>query len=205
MSNNEILCNLETELCKTAADVVFLVDSSGSIGPNDYKTMKAFISAMAKKLRLSSTGSRAAVIQYSTNAVKEFDFNTYTNTEDFSKAIEALVQQRGQTRIDKALKLTYEEFFSKQGSARKNVQRIAFVLTDGRQTPDPDAVELNLASEPLRRANVYVTAVGIGHKVDRAELRLMTERDEDVYITTSFDELLSKVSTFSTKACKGGV
>ncbi|KAK3745599.1 hypothetical protein QZH41_005840 [Actinostola sp. cb2023] len=192
----------ESESCNAAADIAFVVDSSGSIGPKDYETMKSFVSAMAKKFRLSLTGSRAAVIQYSSIAVKEIDFNTFKNTDDFSKAVQALVQQRGQTRIDKALKLTYNELFGPRGSSRKFVKRIAFVLTDGRQTPDPDAVDLDVASEQLRRANVYVIAVGIGHNVDRAELRLMTERDDDVYLTKSFEELISKVGTFSKTACK---
>lgn len=158
---------------------------------------------MAKKLRLSSIGSRAALIQYSTNAVEEFDFNTFKSTDALSRAVEGLVQQGGQTRIDKALKLTFNAFYSDQGSARKNVHRIVFVLTDGQQTPDPDAVALDVASESLRDAGVYVIAIGIGHQVDRGELRLMTETDQDVYLTSSFSDLLKKVSTFSTKACRG--
>lgn len=158
---------------------------------------------MIAKLRLSFTGSRVALIQYSTNAVKEFDFNTFKTTVDLSRAVEGLVQQGGQRRIDKALKMTYNEFYSDQGSARNNVQHIVFVLTDGRQTPDPNAVALNVASESLRNAGVYIIAIGVGDKVDRGELRLMTETDQDVYLTSSFNDLLKKVPTFSSKACRG--
>lgn len=201
--SKEIKSLSETELCKIAADVAFVVDSSGSISSKDYETMKSFISAMARRLRLSSTGSRAGLIQYSTNAAKEIDLNDYISSDGFSKAVEALVQQRGQTRIDKALKLAYDEFFSNEGNARKNVQKIAFVLTDGRQTPDPDAVPLDLASEKLRRAGVHVIAVGIGRNVDKTELQLLTEKDKDVYITASFEELLSKVGRFTKSTCKG--
>lgn len=158
---------------------------------------------MAKKFRLSPTGSRAAVILYSDQAVKEIDFTSFKNSEDFRNAVEALPQQRGRTRIDKALGLAYRDFFGPGGTARQNVQRIAVVLTDGQQTPDPDAVELDVAADELRRGNVYILAVGIGHMTDRKELRLMTERDQDVYMADSFDDLLNRVGAFAQTACRG--
>jgi secreted protein with Ig-like and vWFA domain len=165
--------------------------------------MKSFVSALAKKFRISPTGSRAAVILYSDQAVKEIDFTSYTNSEDFRNAVDGLSQQRGRTRIDKALGLAYRDFFGPGGSARPDVQRITVVLTDGQQTPDPDAVELDVASERLRKGNVYILAVGIGHRIDKRELRLMTERDQDVYLADSFDDLLNRVGAFAQTACKG--
>jgi hypothetical protein len=57
------------------------------------------------------------------------------------------------------------------------------------------------ASEPLKKSEVEILAIGIGSQADRNELRLMTKRDEDVFITISFDDLLIKVGLFSQSAC----
>lgn len=46
-------------------------------------------------------------------------------------------------------------------------------------------------------------AVGIGMDAERKELRLMTNQDEDVVMTESFDALLKRVKRFAEKACEG--
>jgi hypothetical protein len=46
-------------------------------------------------------------------------------------------------------------------------------------------------------------AVGIGKDAERKELRLMTNQDDDVVMTESFDALLKKVKGFADTACEG--
>ena len=185
------------------ADIAFIVDSSASISRRDYDKVKLFISKVASKFEMSSTKSRAAVVLYSTDARTEINFNDYTNTKDFSKAVQGLGYQRGKTRIDKALQRAYDDLFGSQGTSRRDVQRVAFVITDGRQTQDSDAVSLDMAAKPLRDEGVYVLAIGVGAGADRDEMTLLTENDEDVFMVDTFDEMLGKMSSVSFMACQG--
>lgn len=113
-------------------------------------------------------------------------------------AVDRLRHERGKTRIDKALETASRDVFP---YARKGVHQIAMVITDGEQTQEADTKDLKVVSEPLRRAGVQVLALGIGKSVNPDELRLMVERDEDVLLAKSFQDLLVKVNSLIKSIC----
>ena len=51
--------------------------------------------------------------------------------------------QLGVARIDRALQLSYKDLFGPNGSSRPGIQKIAVVITYGKQTPSVDAVVLD--------------------------------------------------------------
>ena len=76
------------------------------------------------------------------------------------------------------------------------------VLTDGEQTPAPDAIDLRTASAPLRAAGVRVLAYGIAKNVNTRELRLMVERDRDVIHVAKFDDLIKNTKNLTSSICQ---
>lgn len=140
------------------------------------------------------------MVLYSNSASVKARFGEFAEQTEFAQAVEGLPYERGLTRIDKALELTASGIFAKE--SRAGVPKIAMLITDGTQTPAADAKGLREASEPLRKAGVRVLAVGIGKGVDRAELRLVTERDEDVVVAADFQDLLLKLSNLTSQACR---
>lgn len=105
--------------------------------------MKQFVSRMASLFNISPTGTRVAVLLYSNEARTEIDFGSYSTHSSFRDAVTRLSHQRGLTRIDRALKVAYDDLFGPTGSSRRGVQKIAVLITDGKQTPAVDAVPLN--------------------------------------------------------------
>ena len=85
--------------------------------------------------------------------------------------------------------------------ARPGVHQIAMIITDGVQTQEADTKDLREASAPLRDAGVKILAIGIGAKANRSQLRLMVEKDEDVLMTKSFDDLILKLNSLIKKTC----
>ena len=114
------------------------------------------------------------------------------------EAVGRLKLERGRTRIDKALEVAAREVFP---YARSGVHQIAMVITDGVQTQEADTKDLREASAPLRDAGVKILAIGVGRSTDPAELRLMVEKDEDVLLAKSFDDLLVKLKSLIKKTC----
>lgn len=165
--------------------------------------MKDFIARFAAKFNISSTNSRAAVILYSSNAVTQINFRDHDSFQSFKTAVERLPQLRGAIRMDVALTKAYRDLFGPSGSARRGVQRIALLVTDGRQTSASDAISLDKAAEPLKQVGVHVIAVGVGGNVDKRELRAMVKKDEDTILATSFNELLNMVGSLVQHACEG--
>lgn len=180
-------------------DVAFIIDSSGSIGRTNYLKQKNFVKQVAKSFGLAPDQSQAAMVLYSNSASVQARFGQYATTDEFVKAVDGLPYERGLTRIDKALDLAATDIFPE---ARAGVPKLALLLTDGTQTPAADAKGLREASEPLRKAGVRVLAVGVGSGVDRDELRLVTETEDDVVVADDFQDLLLKIGNLTSRACE---
>lgn len=76
---------------------------------------------------VSPNGAHIAIITYSTNPILEIGFNRYSKEkltgEKIKQEIENFILQRGDTRIDKALKLAGRQF-SKENGVRENVKKV---------------------------------------------------------------------------------
>ena len=179
-------------------DVAFIIDSSGSISRRNYIKVKTFVKSIARSFGISPSGSRAGIVLYSTSASVKAHFGQYPTTAEFVKAVDSLPHERGLTRIDLALQVAASELFPR---ARKNVPRIAMLLTDGEQTDIGGTIDLRKSSAPLRRGGVRVVAFGVGKNINVRELRLTVERDEDVIIVLKFDDLISKVRNYTSSLC----
>lgn len=193
----------QTGKCSPDVDVAFLVDSSGSISFRNYRKVRTFVSDLAAKFNISPGGSRAAVVVYSTTASTEIRFRDHTSPESFARAVQGLRHQRGFTRIDLALQRAFFDLFGRRGTARFLVPKLAFVLTDGEQTPASNAIPLERASGWLKNAGVRLIAIGIGKNVKEEELKTIASSDKDVIITDSFDGLLKEVDPLTKAACEG--
>ncbi|XP_048579524.1 collagen alpha-3(VI) chain isoform X2 [Nematostella vectensis] len=170
----------------TKADIAFLMDSSGSIGVRDYKKEKQFVQGLSDIFDISPGQSRASLIIYSDFPKLIFDLEDGVTNQNITSVLKNLEYLRGRTRIDKALMMAEEVF----ADARPTVPRIAFILTDGKQTQDYDAIPLDVSSQRLKKMGVKIYVIGVGPYVDISELRLLTEKPGDVFTVASFEELL---------------
>lgn len=173
---------------RNKADVVFIMDSSGSIGRADYDREKQFVKDLTNVFQVSSNATRVSTIIYSDFPKLIFDFDTYSNKQSINTAIDNLEYLGNRTRIDKALALALTVF----SKSRSSVPRIAFVLTDGKQTEDYDAKPLDIAVRPLHDLGVQVYVIGIGSYIEQDELYLLARRREDVFFVSSFEILLQQ-------------
>ena len=189
----------EWRSCNTTVDLAFIIDSSGSIGRRNYGKIKSFVKYLAKSFGISPTGSRVGIVLYSTSASVKAHFGQSTTIEEFNNLVDRLPHEKGFTYIDKALELAASELFQR---ARKDVPRIAMLLTDGEQTDPDGTVNLRVASAPLRRQGVRLIAFGVGKNINVRELRLAVERDEDVVRVMKFDDLIDKVRNYTKSLCE---
>ena len=193
----------QTEKCSPNVDVAFLIDSSGSISGRNYRKVKTFVTNLAENFNISPRGSRAAAVLYSTGASTEIKFTDFTSSESFGSAVQQLQHQRGITRIDLALQRAYYDLFSPRADSRYDVPKIAFLLTDGEQTPSPGAMPLDRAARFLKNEGVRLVTIGIGKNVKVEELKSIASSDKDVVLADTFDGLLDEVEPLFKSACEG--
>ena len=190
--------------CPGKVDVAFIVDSSGSISFPDYNKIKYFIFSIAKSLNISENGARAGIVIYSKTAEMVVKFSDHTDIKSFREVVYGLKHMKSFTRIDLGLQVAHTQLFSPvYGGARPGVKKLAFILTDGKQTSvDGLQISLKQAARPLLDSGVKTLSVGIGASVERQELRAMVEYDQDVITTQNFDQLIKNINNITQQICE---
>ena len=188
------------EKCQAQLDLIFLLDSSGSVGEDNYVKEKEFIKIVASRYELGTT-SQAAVIRFSSEATNEVPLGSKNTSSSFASAVDNIPYNRGNTRIDRALHLTYKKYFSSEDW--NETQKLVILLTDGKQNgwsnppykPIEDTVQL------LRSKDARIYAVTIGSNINMSAMRAVTEEDGDIFQATEFNDLVAKADSISKTAC----
>lgn len=188
--------------CSEEADLAFVVDTSGSISDENFQKQKDFVKALASSFDPTSTEHQLSLISYSTNAQLEVSFKNKTDRKEFEEAVDRVTHTKGRTRLDKALKLASAHLFTASGGTRPDKRKIMIILTDGRQSQDPDTVALQDAVLPLKQLGVKIYAVAIGSEVDLNELHQMTDSKEEVFPVSDFDDLANMANDIALKSCR---
>ncbi|XP_006876171.1 PREDICTED: collagen alpha-2(VI) chain isoform X1 [Chrysochloris asiatica] len=184
-----------------ALDVVFVIDSSESIGYTNFTLEKNFVINVVNRLGAiakdpkSETGTRVGVVQYSHEGTFEaiqLDDKRIDSLSSFKEAVKNLEWIAGGTWTPSALKFTYDKLIKE--SRRQKTRVFAVVITDGRHDPRDDDLNLPIL---CRNDDVTVTAIGIGdmfHEQHESEnLNSITcNKPQQVRNMTLFSDLVAE-------------
>ncbi|KAF7644376.1 hypothetical protein LDENG_00223020 [Lucifuga dentata] len=188
--------------CKTAklADIVFIVDESGSIGTANFQLVRTFLHSIVNGLDVGLKRVRVGIVTYSDTATAQVYLNTFNDKDEILQFIKILPYRGGGTNTGAALKFTRENLFTKERGSRKSkgVQRVAVVITDGESQDD-----VSESAADLRRAGVTVYAVGI-KDVNKTQLVQMASHPpkKHVFIMDSFTKLKSLEQSLQKIMCQ---
>ena len=70
------------------ADVLFIMDSSADVSRADYEKEKDFVESLASYLRLSTGGTRAAVLTYGYTTTLIAEYDSYETLQTFNRAVD---------------------------------------------------------------------------------------------------------------------
>ena len=184
------------------ADLIFVMDSSGSIDPGAFVKQKEFVKAMIDLFDINSGKIRVGVVSYSNWAFLEFHLNTYTTKEEMKNAISNVTHYRGDTNTGSTIGYMRDVMFRAEHGARPDVPRIAIVLTDGRSN---DPLYTMKESELTRKAGVTLFAIGVGDDASTYELsRIASNPDKNyVFKVENYDALIKIRELLAIKACGG--
>ncbi|XP_071324339.1 collagen alpha-6(VI) chain-like isoform X2 [Trachinotus anak] len=177
--------------CKAAklADIVFIVDESGSIGTPNFQLVRTFLHSIVSGLEVSPTRVRVGIVMYNDRPTAQVYLNSFSDKKELLNFIKILPYNGGGTRTGAALKFTRENVFTKQRGSRKDkgVQQVAVVITDGESQDN-----VSQPAAELRRAGVTVYSVGV-KDANEAQLVEMASYPpkKHVFIVDSFVKLKS--------------
>ncbi|KAM4698669.1 collagen alpha-2(VI) chain isoform 2-T2 [Rhinophrynus dorsalis] len=155
-----------------ALDIVFIIDSSESIGYTNFSLEKNFVINVVSRLGAiakdpkSDTGARVGVVQYSHEGTFEaiqLDDPRIDSLSSFKEAVRRLEWIAGGTWTPSALQFAYNKLIKE--TRRDKAKVFAVVITDGRHDPrDPDE-QLTVLCD----GDVDVNAIGIGDMFNKHE------------------------------------
>ncbi|XP_060797738.1 collagen alpha-2(VI) chain isoform X2 [Neoarius graeffei] len=184
-----------------ALDIVFVIDSSESVGLTNFTLEKNFVISTINRLGsmakdpLSETGTRVGVVQYShsgTFQAIQLNDSKIDSLSAFKDAVKNLEWIAGGTWTPSALKFAYDNLI--RDSRRAKAKVTVVVITDGRY--DPRDQDLLLTSF-CNNNNIDVTAIGVGDMFDKnAESEKLTSiacnKKDKVMGMKQFSELVAE-------------
>ncbi|KAF7641473.1 hypothetical protein LDENG_00280350, partial [Lucifuga dentata] len=195
---SQVLCESTKPACeKQKADLVFLIDQSGSIDPADYTIMKTFMTELVTSFKVSEDLVRVGVAQFSSSPQKEFYLNQFYTEAEVNKHILAMWQLGGGTEIGKALDFIRDYFQTSHGSRiSSGISQNLVLITDGDSQDDVEE-----AADRLRALGIEVFAIGIGDVHD-LELLQITGTTQRLFTVENFGSLANIKQKVIDTICK---
>nr|XP_015207762.1 PREDICTED: collagen alpha-1(VII) chain-like [Lepisosteus oculatus] len=191
----------ESEACRTAvtADIVFLVDESWGVGPDNFQLIKDFISGIVKSFTdniLGEEGIRFGVTVYSDIPRMRIALTDYSTVEEVLSAVRDLPYESGSPKTGAALEFLVDSVFS-SAIIRDDAPKIVILIINDKST--------DLIEEPAKALpdnGITVFAVGI-KEADKKELKKIVSEpfEEHLLFVEDFNRLSSLLPKISRRVC----
>ena len=155
--------------CQARVDVVFVVDSSGSVGSANFRNIITFMYRIIDRFNIGPDSTLVGLVRYSTRARVRIRLGSYTVKSSLLGVIRGLnPETNGRTNTPMAIRLATRQLTGRR--ARADAKKIMIVITDGMSN------EGGLIAPPAsmaKDAGIEVFVFGVGRGVDEAELRVI--------------------------------
>ncbi|NIG61381.1 collagen alpha-3(VI) chain-like [Pontoporia blainvillei] len=141
-----------------AADIIFLVDSSWSIGKEHFQLVQEFLYDVIKSLAVGENDFRFALVWFNGSPDTEFLLNMYRSKQEVLSHVSNMSYTGGSNQTGKGLEYVMQNHLTEAAGSRASdgVPQVIVMLTDGHSK---DA--LALPSAELKSADVNVFAIGV--------------------------------------------
>ncbi|NXN07034.1 MATN3 protein, partial [Indicator maculatus] len=185
-------------------DLVFIIDSSRSVRPEEFEKVKIFLSEMIDTLDVGERTTRVAVMNYASTVKIEFPLQTYFDKASMKEAISHIEPLSAGTMTGLAIQTAMDEVFTEEMGTRPasfNIPKVVIVVTDGRPQ---DQVQDVAAS--AQTAGIEIYAVGVD-RADMQSLRTMASEplDEHVFYVETYGVIEKLTSKFKETFCAANV
>ncbi len=192
--------------CRTSPlELVFIVDSSESIGPENFELVKDFVNALIDRVSVSHEATRVGVVLFSHMDVVVTSLQQLSDQASIKDAVRTMPYLGEGTFTGSAIRRATQLF----RAARPGVRKVAVVLTDG-QADKRDAVRLKDAAEEAHISGIEIFVVGIVNSSDaqyaefKTEMNILASDPDENYVYL-IDEFMTLHSTYACISFKHGL
>ena len=181
--------------CSIKADIIFVLDTSGSVGFENFQQVVNFTYEFAKGLEIGPNENQIGVILFGTEGSVVFNLSTYSNKTSLLEGIRYnVIYTSGSTNTADGLCLLLEEGYTEENGARlssDDVFRLAIVLTDGQSNRDSERCGFDTlrAAEAVHNFShsILVFAIGVTDSINDDELQAIASSENYITHLDNFD------------------
>ena len=162
-------------------DVIYVMDSSGSVGSTDFNTVRNFVADLTQNFNVGPTGTHVGVIRYASTATELTALGAILDPVVLDSFIRNIAFTGGGTETGIAIDLARLGFQNSRQS--EGVPLVMIVLTDGESGTSPGP-----AAAAARAEGIQIISFGIGSGVNIAELNDIASGPEFVFLIDSFNQ-----------------
>ncbi|KAH9489252.1 von Willebrand factor A domain-containing protein 2 [Bulinus truncatus] len=189
--------------CDDRFDIVFLIDSSGSVGFDNFRHIKDYVQNLIDNVNIGPDATQVGVATFSQSSKAEIFLNSYKDKRALKAAVSGLKYEYGNTNTASGLKLARLSLFSTAKGNRPNAPDFLIVITDG--LSNVNAEDTIPEAQLARKQGIHVIAVGVNLKQnDDWELKGIANQpsDSNVFKVDSFDKLWDVTDSIVDNTCR---
>ncbi|XP_035813413.2 collagen, type XXVIII, alpha 1b isoform X2 [Amphiprion ocellaris] len=201
------ICSCGVTCRQTPLELVFVIDSSESVGPENFNVIKDFVNALIDRASVSQDTTRVGVVLYSHINIVVVSLGQEATRDDIKSAVRSMVYLGEGTFTGSAIQQANNVF----KAARAGVRKVAIIITDG-QADKRDSVSLESAVTEAQGSNIETYVIGVVNESDplyeefKKELNFMaSDPDTDhVYLIEDFKTLPALEKKLLSRICEDG-
>lgn len=210
-NNNHYCCFLlsgEIESVELESiDLVFVLDTSGSIEADNFQLVREFVGNVTGALNIGPTRSQVAVILYSDGVELHFNLTMYDSPAALNDAIASIPYLGGGTNTAGALSFLQSSYFSGSLGIRDGYVHYAIVFTDGYSSNTNATIDA--ANSLHSNTDFQVYSVGVSG-AQNVELIAIATESSNVFLASSFavdifqnvsDGIIQDIESRSSRLC----
>ncbi|KAM4630454.1 collagen, type XXVIII, alpha 1a [Polymixia lowei] len=199
------ICGCGLKCRESPLELVFVIDSSESVGPENFEVVKDFVNALIDRVSVSREASRVGVVLYSHVEMVVVSLKQQSSQDDIKAAVRKMPYLGEGTFTGSAI-LRARQLFQ---ASRPGVRKVAVLLTDG-QADRRDAVQPEDAASEAHAAGIEMFVIGVVKQTDplyaefQAEMMAIASDpdDEHVYLIDDFMTLPTLESKLLSRICE---
>ena len=186
--------------CPIKSDVIFVLDTSASIGPSDFQEVINFTLYFVGDLNIGPTDNQVGVILFSDVGETIFNLKTFSDNQSLFERIKRIDYRRYKginTNIADGLCLLLEGFKEENGArlSEGNVFRLAVVMTDGQSNRVSKQCNYSSTEDVAEKVHnfsppILVFAIGVTDRINDRELQAIATHKEHITYLANFDKRL---------------
>lgn len=201
------ICSCAMMCRQTPLELVFVIDSSESVGPENFIVIKDFVNALIDRASVSRDTTHVGVVLYSHINMVVVSLRQEATRDEIKSAVRSMIYLGEGTFTGSAIQQANQVF----KAARPGVRKVAIIITDG-QADKRDSVSLESAVTEAQRSNIEMFVVGVVNKSDplyeefKEELNLMASDPDSkhLYMIDEFTTLPALERKLLSHVCEDG-